>query len=89
MSSVHDILDAIRGLPRPERLQLVEQLTFELGSEPRRQGPKEPPPNSKLEVRNGFYVYTGPVGDISTLDHRLVREERIDSLARRSSARSD
>jgi hypothetical protein len=66
MSSVHDILDAIRH-----------------------QAPEEPPANSKLEVRSGFYVYTGPTGDTSTLDHRLVREERIDLLARRSSARSD
>ena len=34
MNSVRDILEAIRALPRPDRLRLVEQLSEELGSEP-------------------------------------------------------
>lgn len=89
MSSVRDILDAIRSLPRPDRLRLVEELVAELDSEPSHEIPREPPPGSNLELRSGFYVYTGPVDDPSVLDHRLVREERIDHLGYGAGARRD
>ena len=89
MNSVRDILDAIRGLPRPDQLRLVEELTSELESEPANDTPVEPPPGSNLELRNGFYVYTGPVADPAALDHRVARDERIDHLARGASARRD
>ena len=35
---------------------------------------------SQLEMRNGFYVFTGEV-DQAELDHRIDREERIDRLS--------
>lgn len=89
MNNVRDILDAIRGLPPAERLRLVEELTSALESEPANDAPSQPPPGSNLEIRSGFYVYTGAVGDPSVLDHRLARDERIDHLARGSSARRD
>jgi hypothetical protein len=88
MSSVRDILDAIRSLPRPDRLRLVEELVAELDSEPKPQLSQEPPAGSNLELRSGLYVYVGPV-DPSGLDHRLVREERTDHLGLGASARRD
>jgi len=89
MNSVRDILDAIRGLPRPDQLRLVEELTSELEGEPANDTPVEPPPGSNLELQNGFYVYTGPVVDASVLDHRVARDERIEHLARGASSRRD
>jgi hypothetical protein len=87
MNGVRDILAAIRGLPRLDRLQLVEELNRELESEPANDTPLEPPPGSNVELRSGFYVYTGPVDDLSLLDHRIARDERTDHLACSASAR--
>jgi len=88
VNSVRDILDAIRALPRPDRLRLAEQLTEELGSEPL-QGPAvEPPAGSQLVLKNGFHVFTGPVAR-AALDHRVDREERIAHLARLAGAGRD
>jgi hypothetical protein len=89
MNSVGEILDAIRALPRPDRLRLAEALAAEFESEPNAGALPAPPAGSNLEVRSGFYVYTGPVRDPSVLDHRVVREERIDHLTNRASARRD
>ena len=87
MNSVRDILDAIRGLPRPDRLRLFEELATEIDEEPAHELPHgAPPPDSSLELRSGFCVYTGPVADLSALDHRVAREERTDHLG--SGARS-
>ena len=80
--TLRQILEAIRELPRPDRLRLMEQLATEVGSEPRREAPLDPPSDANWELRSGFYVYTGPVEDPSVLDHRIVREERIERLAR-------
>jgi predicted nuclease of restriction endonuclease-like (RecB) superfamily len=48
----------------------------------------EPAPDSMLELRDGFYVYTGPLTD-AALDHRVDREERTDGLIARLNARSN
>ena len=85
MNSVREILSAIRALPRPDRLQLVEKLNAELEGESAATADPEPPAGSLLELRDGFYVYTGPIAD-DTLDHRLDREERIDQLIARIDA---
>ncbi len=82
MTSVHEILDAIHALPRPARLKLVEQLTREISSEGTGNTELVLPEGSRLELKNGFYVYTGPI-DVSTLDDRMDREERIDQLIER------
>jgi hypothetical protein len=79
MTSVQEIVRAIHALPRPDRLKLVEQLTEEINGETLVRPGLVPEEDSHLELRNGFYVYTGPV-DVSALDHRLGREERIDQL---------
>jgi hypothetical protein len=85
VSSIRDILDAIRGLPRPDRLRLVEELNHELETEGA-SAVSEPPPGSRLELRDGFYVYNGPIAG-HAFDHRLDREERIDQLIGRIDAR--
>ena len=84
MNSVRDILDAIRALPRPDRLKLAEALSQELGGEGASSDLK-PPPGSLLELRDGFYVYTGRLGS-GAFDHRVDREERIDELISRIDA---
>jgi hypothetical protein len=40
-----------------------------------------------LELRDGFYFYTGPLTD-AALDHRVDREERTDGLIAGLNARS-
>jgi hypothetical protein len=88
VNSVRDILEAIRALPRPDKLRLAEQLTEELGSEPL-QGPAvEPPAGSQLVLKSGFHVFTGWV-DRAELDHRIDREERLAHLARLAGAGRD
>jgi hypothetical protein len=84
MSSVRDILEAIRALPRPERLRLAEQLKQELAEVP---VPERVPDQSspRLEQRGRLLVYTGPI-DSSAFDHRLDREERVDELIARLNA---
>ncbi|HEY6728669.1 MAG TPA: hypothetical protein VI197_31875 [Polyangiaceae bacterium] len=85
MNSVRDILDAIRALPRPDRLKLAEALTQEIEGEKAAHANFKPPPGSLLELRDGFYVYTGRLGS-SAFDHRVDREERIDELISRIDA---
>ena len=85
MNSVRDILDAIRALPRPDRLKLAEALSQELEG---MEGPSsnlKPPPGSLLALRDGFYVYTGRLSS-EAFDHRVDREERIDELISRIDA---
>lgn len=88
MNSVRDILEAIRALPRPDRLRLAEQLSEELETEPLQGAPIEPPSGSRLVLKNGFYVFTGSV-DGSELDHRTDREEHLAHLARFAGAGRD
>lgn len=88
MNSVRDILEAIRALPRPDRLRLAEQLSEELGSEPLQGAPLEPPSGSRLVLKNGFHVFTGPVEQVE-LDHRIDREEHLAHLARFAGAGRD
>jgi hypothetical protein len=85
MNSVRDILDAIRALPRSDRLKLAEALSQELHGEKAEHLGLKPPAGSLLELRDGFYVYTGRVGS-GALDHRIDREERIDELISRIDA---
>jgi len=92
MNSVRDILDAIRALPRPDRLKLAEALTQEIEGEKATHSNLKPPPGSLLEIardpqrlRDGFYVYTGRLGG-EAFDHRVDREERIDELIARIDA---
>lgn len=85
MNSVRDILDAIRALPRPDRLKLAEALSQEIQGEKAEHSELKPPPGSLLELRDGFYVYTGRLGG-SAYDHRVDREERIDELISRIDA---
>lgn len=89
VNSVAEILEAIRGLPQGERARLVEALAADLENEPLSRSLDDPPEGSNLEVRRGFYVYTGPVDVPSTLDHRLAREERVDHFASGARARRD
>jgi hypothetical protein len=84
MNSVRDILEAIRALPRPERLRLVEQLQGELADEAVSDG-GAPPPSEFLEQRGRLLVYTGPINS-SDFDHRIDREERVDELVARLNA---
>ncbi len=79
--SVNEILQAIRGLPRPERLRLVAELELELAQEGAGQTVTADDP--LLEERGRLLVYTGPV-DVKALDHRAAREERIEQLMARS-----
>jgi hypothetical protein len=88
VNSVRDILEAIRALPRPDRLRLAEQLTEELRSEPLQGSAVEPPAGSHLVLKNGFHVFTGSV-DQAELDHRTDREERLAHLARLAGAGRD
>ena len=88
MNGVRDILEAIRALPRPDRLRLAEELTEELGAEPLRGPAPELPPGSRLELKNGFHVFTGAVNR-AELDHRIDREERLAHLARVTGADRD
>jgi len=83
--TVREILEAIHALARPDRLRLVEQLNEEARTEPAASEELEPPPGSMLELRDGFYVYTGPLAD-AALDHRVDREERVDHLIARINA---
>jgi hypothetical protein len=87
MQSVRDILEAIRALPRPDRLQLVEQLKHEVEDDGGKAALPQPPAGSRLELRDGFYVYTGPLA--GEVDHRIAREERIDELIARTDAHRD
>jgi hypothetical protein len=83
--TLREILDAIHALPRPDRLRLVERLNQEAWSDQAGSKEIEPPLDSMLELRDGFYVYTGPLTDVA-LDHRVDREERTDSLIARLNA---
>jgi hypothetical protein len=89
VSTVRDLLDAIRALPGPDRLRLVEQLATELGDE----GTEHPvadlhPAGPDLELRNGFFVFTGRANP-ADLEHRAARDERIERLARLAIAGRD
>jgi hypothetical protein len=46
MNSVRDILDAIRALPRPDRLKLAEALSQEIQGEKAEHSELKPPPGS-------------------------------------------
>jgi hypothetical protein len=85
MGTVSDILDAIRTLPRPDRLRLLEQLEADLHNQGEPAKHRSAPPDPRLELRNGFYVFTGPV-DIDAVDHRRLREDRADHIARLAGA---
>jgi hypothetical protein len=67
--TIREILDAIQALPRPDRLRLVEQLNDEALRDRFSAGELQPPPDSMLELVDGFYVYTGPLAD-PEVDHR-------------------
>ncbi len=75
-------------LPRPDRLRLVEQLSEELGSELLQEAPLEAPSGSRLVLKNGFHVFTGPV-EQAELDHRIDRGEHLAHLSRFAGASRD
>lgn len=84
--TVRELLEAIRALPQPDRLQLVEQLSRELVDPPvpltHQQDSQMDPLSDQMEQRGRLLVYTGHLPD-PALDHRVDREERIDhQLAR-------
>lgn len=83
--TLREILDAIHALPRLDRLRLVERLNEEVGSDGAAAEEPDPPAGSMLELRDGFYVYTGGLAD-PALDHRVDREERVDNLIARYNA---
>lgn len=78
-----EILNAIGGLPRAERLRLVAQVELDLAQENFADMSYED--DLLLERRGRLLVYTGPA-DASTLDHRAARAERIYRLMTRSRA---
>jgi hypothetical protein len=88
VNNVRDILEAIRALPRPDRLKLAEALSQELEGESNAPTGLVPPSGSLLELRDGFYVYTGHNGG-GAFDHRVDRAERVDELVSRVDARRD
>jgi hypothetical protein len=83
--TLREILEAIRALPRADRLRLFEDLNEEARREAAASEELEPPPGSMLDLRDGFYVYTGPLAD-PALDHRVDREDRVDQLIARLNA---
>jgi hypothetical protein len=74
--TVREILEAIRTLPRPDRLRLAEQLNRDLAAPPKEE-PGQLGPD--LQQRGRLLVYTGPIG-APLLDHRVDRESRVDTL---------
>jgi hypothetical protein len=86
MNSVRDILEAIRALPRPDRLRLAEELHQQLQAESAPAQDPVLPEGSQLELRDGFYVHKGPIAH-DAVDHRLAREDRVDRLIGRIDAR--
>lgn len=88
VNNVRDILEAIRALPRPDRLKLAKALSHELEGESEAPTELVPPSGSLLELRDGFYVYIGRIGS-SAFDHRVDRAERVDELVSRVDARRD
>ena len=80
--TVRELLDAIRALPRPDRLRLAEQLSRDLVEPPSEQ----PEHLGQHMLRRGrLLVYTGPLPD-PALDHRVDRENRVDDLISRLDA---
>jgi len=77
--TVREILEAMRTLPRPERLRLAEQLNRDLAVVPS-EDPGQLGPD--LQQRGRLLVYSGPVS-ASTLDHRVDRESRVDTMIER------
>ncbi len=71
MNSVRDILDAIRALPRPDRLRLVEQLNEELGS-----APQEGQEDDRQAVIDALRASAGAWSDDSHPDLR-TREDVV------------
>ena len=67
--TLREILEAIRTLPRPDRLRLADQLNRDLASAPTDEPVQGGP---ALEARGRLLVYTGPI-DASELDHRADR----------------
>jgi hypothetical protein len=79
MKTAEEILEAVRALPREQRVRLLGQIVAELE---RQQLVAELSAASGLEERGRLLVYTGPVPD-PALDHRVDREERVDDLVAR------
>ena len=73
--TVREILEAIRSLPRPDRLRLADQLNRDLAAAPAEHPTQTGP---ALEARGRLLVYTGPV-EAPAFDHRVDREARIDA----------
>jgi hypothetical protein len=81
--TLREVLEAIRTLPRPDRLRLADQLNRELALAPT----DEPAQGAlALEARGRLLVYTGPI-DASELDHRADREARINASSEQPNAR--
>ena len=80
--TVREILEAIRTLPRPDRLRFAEQLNRDLAVVPS-EDPGQLGPD--LQQRGRLLVYTGPIS-ASTIDHRVDRESRVDTLIERHDA---
>jgi hypothetical protein len=71
VNSVRDILEAIRALPRPDRLRLVEQLREELGS-----APQEGSEDDRQAVIDALRASAGAWSDDSHPDLR-TREDVV------------
>ena len=67
----------MRVLSRPDRLKLAEALTQKIEGQKAAHAELNPPPRSLLELRAGFYVYTGRLGG-GAIDHRVDREDHAD-----------
>jgi hypothetical protein len=70
------------------RVRLVEQLNEEAVTDRVLSSELEAPPGSMLELRDGFYVFTGSLSE-PAVDHRADREERVDQLIVRLNASRD
>jgi hypothetical protein len=68
--TVGEILEAIRGLPRADRLWLAEQLSRELVEPPSERREKL---GAYMEKRGRLLVYTGPLPD-AAFDRRNDRD---------------
>jgi hypothetical protein len=82
--TIEQIVSAIRALPVPERLRVIELVAHDVANDVSRGAP-EPAPGIGVTLieRHGFLIAHGESGaplPEESFDHRLDREARAESL---------